>query len=303
MEFSLRNIANQIDTIEQFADDNTPLIQNEDVTRLQDKMQHHVSDTAAELMTGLHKRSEQLEYMRAYESYRHLQGIVAADLAEKMYQEHGDTGSAKQAVFGYLQQSKRQMVTLDYQKRLEKSRLERSKQWLAHHRKTRFVGTAAVSGATSSGLFMAGDHMTPMLEFTRTQSTGVVGIGALILMLTMRSALRSGPTKAGEALSKQFNSTIKTYHVDRKKIRREEGAQALENLPVRYAEKHLAIPFGAAAMYLTNYDLSDINADNAPQRLQSMVDGALDITEESMLDSYGINPAKLAKKPWYKRLT
>ena len=297
-EFPAQDTAADVESLRQFMGGDTPLSESPDVILLQDEIQHQVSDAAAELMTGLHKRSEQIRYMDTYMSYRQLLGIVAVDTANRVYETEGDTGSVKQAVFGYLQQSKRQMVALDYQKRLEKSRIERSKQWLAHHRRTRFVGAFAVSGATSSGLFMVGDELTPMLEFSTTQSTGIVGIATLGLMLAARSAIRSGPTKAGAALSKQFNSTLTTYEIDDlPKRRRRSVEEAIENLPARYAEKHLTIPFGAAAIYLTSY-----GATQAPGQFDEMVDGTLDITERSMLDSYGIKPAKLAKPPLHRRL-
>lgn len=296
--YPARDVTAELDMLQQSIGGEVPLSENGDVILLQDELQNHVSDAAAELMTGLHKRSEQLRYMETYESYRRLLGIVATDVANRVYETDTDTGSVKQAVFGYLQQSKRQMVALDYEKRLDKSRIERTKQWLAHHRKTRFVGAFAMSGATSSGLFLVGDELTPMLEFSRTQSTGIVGVTTLGLMLVARSALRSGPSKAGAALSKQFNSSLETYQIDDLPKRRKRSTEeTVENLPARYAEKHLTIPFGAAAMYLTSYD-----ASQTPGQFDEMIDGTLDITERSMTDSYGIKPAKLAKPPLYRRI-
>lgn len=297
LELPARDIAGELDALEQSIGGELPLSENPDVILLQNELQHNVSDAAAELMTGLHLRSEQLRYMERYETYRRLLGIVALDTANRVHDADGDTGSVKQAVFGYLQQSKRQMVAMDYEKRLDKSRVERTKQWLAHHRKTRFVGAFAVSGATSSGLFMVGDKLTPMLEFSTGQSTGIVGATTIGLMIAARSLLRSGPTKAGAALSKQFNTSLETYRVDSLPKRKKRTEDTLENLPAHYAEKHLAIPFGAAAMYLTSYDASQANGN-----FEDMVEGTLDITERSMTDTYGIKPAKLAKPPLYHRI-
>jgi hypothetical protein len=298
--FSVEDIDARLGQIGQL-DDELFLIEQEDVMKLQHELQHHVADVASDLMTGLHKRSEQREYLQAYGAYKHLLGIVAIDLADKTYAIDGDTGSVKRAVFDYLQESKRQMVAQDYQKRLEKSRLERSKQWLAHHRKTRFVGAFALSGMTSSALFTAGDELTPMIEFSRSQSTGIVGITMLASMIAIRSIMRSGPTKAGAALSKQFNSTLKTYEIG-SAGRSLELKKVLEDLPGKYAEKHLAIPFGQAAMYLTNFDMSATRNSETVNQFQQMIDGALEITEQSMYESYGIDWNKLNRKPLLKRM-
>lgn len=143
-EAPTRDLTAELQLLQQSIGGETPLSEDADVILLQNEMQHQVSDAAAELMTGFHKRSEQIRYMETYDSYRQLLGIVATDIANRVYETDDDTGGVKQAIFGYLQQSKRQMVALDYQKRLDKSRIERSKQWLAHHRKTRFIGAFAV---------------------------------------------------------------------------------------------------------------------------------------------------------------
>lgn len=297
LELPVRDIAGELDMLEQSIGGELPLSEQGDVILLQQELQNNVSDAASELMTGFHRRCEQLRYMETYAPYRRLLGIVAVDTANRVYEQDGDTGSVKQAVFGYLQQSKRQMVAMDYEKRLDMSRIERTKQWLAHHRKTRFMGAFAMSGMTSSGLFMVGDELTPMLEFSRGQSTGIVGITTIGLMIGVRSVLRSGPTKAGAALSKQFNTSLTTYQVEGLPRRKKRTEDTLENLPTHYAEKHLAIPFGAAAMYLTSYDASQANGN-----FEDMVEGTLDITERSMIDTYGIKPAKLAKPPLYRRI-
>lgn len=292
-----RDVAGELDAIQQSIDSELPLSEQGDVILLQQELQNDVSDAASDLMTGLHWRKEQVRYMETYGAYRQLLGTVALDTANRAYESDRDTGTVKQAVFGYLQQSKRQMVAMDYEKRLEKSRIERSKQWLAHHRKTRFVGTFAVSGMTSSGLFMIGDELTPMLEFSRGQSTGIVGITTLGLMIGARSVLRSGPTKAGAALSKQFNTSLETYRIESPPKHHNKTDDVIENLPARYAEKHLAIPFGAAAIFLASYDASQTNGN-----FEDMVNGTMDITERSMTDTYGIKPAKLAKAPLYHRI-
>lgn len=279
--------------------DQTPMVACPGITELQDKVQHFVADTAADMMTGLRWRQQQKEYVQAYQVYRQLLGSVAVDTARHALDSTGDTGDIKRAVYAYLRSSKQRMVELDYQKRLEKSRVERSKQWLAHHPKSRFVGALAVSASTTSALFAASDEYATLidLDISPAKATGMAGIGALVLANAMRSVLRTGPTKAGAALSRQFNATLSTYEL----AKRDAQAASIAELPRRYADRHLTIPLGAAAAHLTNYDLT-----RGPEwivgSLSRMVDETLDITEGSMLETYGIDPQKLETVPWYRRL-
>lgn len=298
----LESALSRINDIRELSNKETPLNELDDVTDLQNDLQHHVADMASELMTGLHKRSQQYEYVNAYRVYRELLGTIAVDIANRTYETDNDTGSAKRAVQGYLQQSKRQMVALDYQKRLEKSRIERGKQWLAHHRKTRIAGAFAVSGTTTSVLVLASQESEPFLELSSGQSNGLTGLAVIAGMIALRSAIRSGSYKAGSALKNQLNSSVKAYTIENKGKQDPDVEKTLSQLPERYAEHHLSIPFGAAAMYLTNYDLTNTRNGNGPHEFEDMIKGTLDITESSMMDSYGINPDKLDSGPWYRRV-
>jgi hypothetical protein len=292
---SLEGISTQITLLEQSVGRaDIPLIEDEEVGKLQATTREHVADAASNLMTGLRHRSEQRDYLTTYEVYERLLGAVALDAANRVYDETGDSGEVKREVFDYLKDSKRSMVALDYEKRLEKSHLERSKQWLAHHRKTRAVLPFAISVGTTSALFRASDAYSSVLDLTPTQG-GLLGAMTLIGAAAIRSALRTGPTKAAAALKTQFNTSLETYTLKGAASRSNEPL-ALDDLPEQYAEQHLTLPFGAAAMYLVDYELKD------EAGLRPMVDGLLNITEASMQESYGIKPEKVWQDPWYKRL-
>ncbi len=299
----LEEITARIEEIGLSIHGDTPLHLDEDVIQLQQEVRHYVAESAANLMTGMHKKSEQYQYMEVYNVYTKLLGHVALDMAHRLYDEHGDTGAVKRGVLGYVQQSKRQMVTMDYRKRLEMSRTERAKQWLATHKKTRFAGAFAVSGATTSGLFLASDNMAPILDLTRTQATGAAGIATVVAGLALRSLLRTGPTKAGQALSRQFNSTLETYRLDVAVQEMSEDEESIDDLPTRYAERHLMMPFGAAAIYLNSYDLTDTINGKSDNQFADMIQGTLRITEQSMIDSYGIDTDKLNNKSLLRRLS
>lgn len=293
---TLLALSEQVDLLEQgVGDDQAPLVEDERVLHLQETLQEHVADAASDLMTGIRWRKEQRNYVQTYDVYRRLLGSVALDVAERAFAEESDSGDAKQAVFGYLQGSKRRMVALDYEKRLEKSQFERSKQWLAHHRKTRAVLPFALSVGTTTALFRASDAYSSIVEMTPTQG-GIIGAMTVAGSIAIRSLMRTGPTKAGAALKGQFNASLKTYIVDGPEKRLQRSAPSIDELPARYAERHLTLPFGAAAMYLVNCPVKQ------REDLEPMIDGVLDITEASMHESYGIQPDKLWQEPWYRRL-
>lgn len=293
---SLEGISAQIALLERSVGSaEVPFIDDAEVGALQVATQEHVADAASNLMTGIRWRREKRDYLTTYEVYRRLLGVVALDIADRTYNSSGDTGAVKMDVFDYLKASKRSMVALDYEKRLEKSQLERSKQWLAHHRKTRAVLPFALSAGTTTALFRASDAYSSVIDLTPTQG-GWLGAMTLVGSLAIRSMLRSGPTKAAAALKTQFNTSLETYTLRGADAKRDDRLRVLDDLPERYAEQHLTLPFGAAAMYLVDYELKN------EAGLRPMVDGMLDITEASMHQSYGINPDKVWREPWYRRL-
>lgn len=272
-----------------------PLVNDENVIELQNTTQYHVACAASELMTGVRWRRERQAYLKTYDVYRQLLGAVALDIAGRSYDQAGDIGKVKQDVFGYLQDSKQRMVTLDYRRRLEESAFERQKQWLAQHPKERFVLPIALSAITTGALYKAGEASSSFVELTPSQG-GLLGMMTVMGALAIRSALRNGPRQAGAVLKNQFNASLRTYMLEGPSTQDdEEVSTALDDLPEQYAARHLTLPFGAAAIYLVNCEVS------GRQGFEPMIEGLLDITEESLHESYGID-VKAGEGPWYKRL-
>ena len=295
---SLEEVAYRVDLLEDaIGSGGTPFDQEGVVMELQDHAQQHVAEAAAKLMTGVNWRRERRDYLATYGLYRRVLGSVAVDIAGRVYDGGGDSGEVKRVVFGYVEDSKKQMVTLDYEKRLEASAFERSKQWLAHHRKTRAVLPLALSAATTTALFRAGEASSSLFEITPAQG-GMMGVMTLIGSMAIKSAFRNGPRQVGTALKDQFNAHIKTYSLDESTQRQDRyESLGLDALPEKYAERHLTLPFGAAAIYLVNYDVES-RGD-----IQPMIEGLLDITEASLNESYGIDPEKVLRESWLQRLS
>jgi hypothetical protein len=291
--FSPEGVAAQVSLLEESAGSfEVPLAADETVTELQDAAEYYMADAASELMTGIRWQRKRREYLKRYGVYRRLLGAVALDIAGRTYDEEGDIGNVKHDVFGYLRDSNLQMVALDYELRLMKSYVERHKQWLAYHYKTRLVLPVALSAASTAALFKAGEASSSFIDMP--SQSGTIGLATVAGGLAIRSALRSGPRQAGVALKRPFNATIRPYILEAPAESSDNDQLPAPSPSERYAARHLIQPLGAAAIYLVDCEAENKD-DFAP-----MIEGLLDVTEASMHESYGIDPEE-GRGPFYRR--
>ncbi len=259
------------------------LAEHPEVAAIHDRLQRELAVAATSLMTGFRWKAEKERYVEVYSLYKQLLAAVAINLANHTYETQGDTGEAKRVVSEYLAGSKRGVVEQDYAMRLQTSRVERGKQWLAHHRKTQLAGQLTASAVTTSALFGASDHFSNLFEESPARATGVAGVTFFALNALTRSLLRTGPTKAGAALSRQFGATLETYRLASQQVESEDDGV----LPEHYANKHLVVPFAALKSYMLDYEL---DVENGEPNFEGMITDALDISERSMYETYNIDP-------------
>lgn len=303
--FSLDETAAQIATLEEHIGvTQTPFLENETVADLQHAMQSRVAYAASELMTGMRMHGERQEYLEAYQVYRRLLGAVALDAARRTYKETGNVDTVKREVNSYLRTSKHEMVALDYERRLEKSPLERAKQKVAQSDRARFVVPFGLStGIGTAGLLATAAFVktaeTPALSSIDLSPSqrGIATLAAVAIGLATRSALRSGSGRVGAIVRNQANISILTYMLD--KLDGEEGVEAgeeVEHLIGRYAMRHLEAHSDKLGRSILDYDVKS-EEDIAP-----MVQRALDVSEAATHKSYGVDPKNEWPGPWYLRM-
>lgn len=293
---SIADINERVLALEAYPDMASMLAESGDLAELQADAQYAVANAASDLMTGFRWKSEQDRFLEAYNVYKRLLGTVALQIADTTYMKTHDTGDAKRSVVEYLQESKLQMVTLDYEMRLRKSRFERVKQWLAHHSKTQILGSLAVSAATTSALFYGADHFLNDFSVSPKKAAGITGVAFVGFSTLVRSVTRTAPTKVGAALGKQLNASGKSYQLG---AARRDGEDVVEDFPVRYARKHLTQPMGKVGLYMALHKTLDTDDDEPA--FSDMVGGALDISEQSLIDSYEIRPKKFLRMMRFAR--
>lgn len=280
---------------------NIPFVEDETVMQLQECLEERVADAASDMKTGAHRQHEEEYYREMHEVYCRLLGAVALDMAERVYDtSEGDADEVKQAVLGYLLLSKMRMVALDYKYRLKKSRIERSKQWVAHHRKTGFALSMGASALTTSVLFRASENYSSLIDMTPRQG-GMWGVMTVLGAMAIRSAFRTGPTRVGSAVSGRFNATLESYRLNKSVKEYQNSGEDLlvalaeesDSLPVQYASRHLESLAGRAGLHSQFYDIE------GKESLKPMVDHVLRVTESSMNESYNVKPLGT---PWYRRV-
>lgn len=301
--YSLEETGAEIAKLEQYvgvADE--PLVENETVQELQNAMQHRVAYAASELMTGMRWHSEREQYLQAYEVYGRLLGAVALDGAYRAYDETGDIDKTKRSVKGYLKTSKLEMVALDYQKRLQRSPVERAKQDVAQNGLVRAVVPHALTAAGSLVGFAAaasflrsneGESLSN-IDFTFTQQ-GMATAAMVASGLVVRSAVRGASRQAGTLLGNQFNANLLPYLLDTFDDKTAEGESSddLKYLMGRYALRHLKAQLHETSDRILDYVVEDRD-DIAP-----MVADALEVVSRGTHRSYGVNPDKEWPGPWY----
>lgn len=252
--------------------------------------QWHVAESAAELMTGLHTKSERQCFVERYRKTNVLLGTLAIQRVLSAYDETGDTGVAKQTVYEYLMNEKMHMVALDYNRRLDMSWMERRKEWLAHHKKTRFMGGVAVSAAATSSLFAVASEASDIFTIQPGTGAGIGGVTFLVLRQVGKSLSRTGPTKIGTTIKQRFNAGFAEYECDGNRL-------DVDAMPKRYAEKHLFVPQAQLSDFIVSYDAGD--KEERSSRLSDMTRQAVDISQRSIEDRYGVTEKK--KRKWLKR--
>ena len=302
--FTLEDISNQIDLIEDTArESDSLLIENETVAEVQGVLTRGVAYRASKLMTGARLHNERADYLREYEQYARLLGILALNVSYVTYDAVGDAHKMMKATGDYLNASKQAMVVEDYKQRLQGSFLERGKQGLAQRDRTRFVLPIALSsGAGGAGALVTAALLKSSeaatfqpIEFSPTLG-GLATAATAASFLAVRSAVRSGSRQVGSMIGSQINASLLPYLERLEADENGEVSKDLEKLIGRYAVKHLEVHTDKLGKYFHDYEL------NQREDIDPMVKGALAVSAAETHKSYGIDPNNEWPGPWYLRI-
>lgn len=261
-------------------------------------LEDHLSSAASLIMTGMRKRSEQQQFTDASSALRRCYKALLLDSAYRNYDTYADSDTIKKDIFSDLQTSEYRIKVLDYEKRLESSRFERSKQWLAYHKKTRFLGLTALYGtAVASTTLVATqfvqDSEASLLQINSVLSRGgIAGATAIMTAVALSQLRRNVPRQLGGVLKNQVHTSLESYLLERTEDENGKRIAFKSNdLIEKYAERDLAVTLGAVGVKLIGYDLK------SKTDIEPMIDDVLDTLEIATLENYGI----CLEEPWYKQ--
>ena len=296
---SLEDIAALVTSVEELVDGGVPLQERKDVMDLLWVLEHRVSSTASQLMTGFRSEKEKQAFADTLSQLRRLTEAITLDIAYRAYDESGDSGKTIKAILAFLEEVLADTVEADYEKRLDYSMFERLKQWFAHRGNMSKAASIGLSGAatlvtaaTTAYIWKSGGDV-PMSDFDTLRQGGLFGVAAALGAVAVGAIKKNGPRTVGRVVGGKVHASYETYVLEQHSLRDGNGAHlSAEALMEKYAERDLGAVIPTVALRLIDADI-DSREDLAP-----LTEKVLDVAEISILQSYGVD----FEESWLKQV-